>query len=196
MYVAKPLSRRYYARGARYSRASALPRAHRRFVACNGHVHPPKSNVCLAPGYIWPSGRYIHLSRAYVGRPQIPSCFLNVKYGSPARSRAGESFEDLLYGNTGGNAVALWIPVVYSHYVLCTNTYSDQSPWIFPGFCDRLRANTGFFSRWRAFSNKNSLANEGVYFNVFISMYMRIFVCLKVKSLRLKLSYASCLIMG
>lgn len=24
---------------------------------------------------------YIHLSRAYVGHPQIPSCFLNVKYG-------------------------------------------------------------------------------------------------------------------
>lgn len=54
--------------------------AQRRFVACNEHVHPLSLTSTL-PCYIWPVSRYIHLSRAYVGHPQIPSCFLNVKYG-------------------------------------------------------------------------------------------------------------------
>ena len=60
--------------------------AQRRFVACNEHVHPLSLTSTL-PGYIWPVCRYIHLSRAYVGQPQIPSCFLNVKYGRLASSR-------------------------------------------------------------------------------------------------------------
>lgn len=54
--------------------------AQRRFVACNEHVHPLSLTSTL-PCYIWPVSRYIYLSRAYVGHPQIPSCFLNVKYG-------------------------------------------------------------------------------------------------------------------
>lgn len=66
--------------------------AQRRFVACNEHVHPLSLTSTL-PCYIWPVSCYIHLSRAYVGHPQIPSCFLNVKYGRLA-SRV-RLFEDL-----------------------------------------------------------------------------------------------------
>lgn len=81
--------------------------AQRRFVACNEHVHPLSLTSTL-PCYIWPVCRYIHLSRAYVGHPQIPSCFLNVKYGRLA-SR-GAPLRGSLFARKMQSSLSLYLP--------------------------------------------------------------------------------------
>jgi len=165
-YVAKPLSRRYYARGTRYSWASALPQAHRRFVACNGHVHPPKSNVCLAPViYDYPAAIYTYRAHTLAGL-KSHRAFWTWNMGAP-RGTAAANPSRISFTRTRKEmqlhcGYPLCIP---AYYVLCANTHiAIKIHGFFQGFAtdcarrwEKLFAYKIIFKMTSFSLNKNSL---------------------------------------
>lgn len=140
-------SRRYYARlhDIRERIASALEGSGRRFVACNGHVHP----LSLASPPLYMTARPLYTLIARIRWPASNPIVLferEIWRGPREEESRSESFEDpLLYEkSTGGNVVAFPSPHPSRRCPLCIyrrmmySVHTIKSRGLFPGFCDRL----------------------------------------------------------
>lgn len=129
----------------RYSRASALHGSGRRFVACNGHVHP------LSPGlapviYDRPAAIYTYRAHTLASLKSHRAFWTwNMERpprgGEPRRILRGS----LLYESTGGNVASpssSLPPLVDAQWMLYQRmmyfVHTIKSTGLFPGFCDRL----------------------------------------------------------